>query len=137
MTATDRETFADRLNFLIKQKAAGRELSLSTLAADIKEQSGVTISKAYLSDLRHGNAPEPRLDVVRALASYFAVDPAYFISSSDVHTQLAAGLVSAGVEEVSLRAVGLSDKSIQHLLGIVDSIRAIEGLPPHDGTPPA
>ena len=143
MTSSPPVTFADRLNQLLEQRAAhtGVTMSLSQFAADLQARTGVTLSKAYVAALRKGQAPEPRLDVVRGLAQYFGVQPAYFLdgatdSPESLPPDLATAMQRSGVRQIGLRAAGLSDESLRHLIGIVDNIRALEGLPPHPTSDP-
>ncbi|MBU3064998.1 helix-turn-helix transcriptional regulator [Nocardia sp. NEAU-G5] len=140
VTSSPPVSFADRLNQLLDERAArtGVAMSLSQFAADLQARTGVILSKAYVAALRKGQAPEPRLDVVRGLARYFGVKPAYFLDGTpdlpeEIPSDLAAAMRRSGIRQIGLRAAGLSDESLRHLIGIVDNIRALEGLPPHPG----
>ncbi|EFV15048.1 transcriptional regulator [Segniliparus rugosus] len=133
------DSFGGRLNrlFAAQQGKTGVELSLSKFIEDFKEQTGMVLSKGYLSDLRNGLAPEPRLDLVRAFAQYFGVDPNYFLVPSAQQAEeiaargeLAGALQAAGAAELGFRTAGLSAASLRHIAQIIDSVRSLEGLPP-------
>lgn len=85
----DQDSFADRLNRLFAERTSktGVELSLSQFISDFRDQTGVTLSKGYLSELRNGVAPDPRLDLVRAFSRYFNVDPSYFTVDSPARAE--------------------------------------------------
>lgn len=137
--SVDGDSFAARLNRLIAEHEAktGVTLSLSQFMRDFQQTTGMTLSKGYLSELRNGLAPEPRLDLVRALARYFGVSPHYFLGdgAETARQDLADALRHAGANQLGLRAAGLSETSIRHIAQIIDNIRALEGLPPVDDAP--
>ncbi|MFI9503720.1 transcriptional regulator [Nocardia sp. NPDC052566] len=137
MTRSSAELFADKLNLLLDRSAArsGVAMSLSQFVTDLENKTGVTISKAYLAALRKGQAPEPRLDVVRGLAEYFNVGPSFFFDqepadADSVSDEMMHAMKRAGVRRIGLRAADLSDQSLSHIISIIDNIRALEGLTP-------
>ncbi|WP_194787092.1 transcriptional regulator [Mycobacteroides abscessus] len=137
----DQDSFADRLNRLFAERTSktGVELSLSQFISDFRDQTGVTLSKGYLSELRNGVAPDPRLDLVRAFSRYFNVDPSDFRVDSPARAEeiaargeLIDGRQAAGATELGFRADGLSASSMRHIAQIINSVRSLEGLPPID-----
>ncbi|MFM9372842.1 helix-turn-helix domain-containing protein [Streptomyces sp. Da 82-17] len=136
-------TLAVRLNHLFEViRPAGRDRPYSNdeLAALLQEQGGPTISGTYLWQLRTGRRDNPTKRHLEALADFFGVPVAYFFDDdvarrvgSDLETLLR--LRESGVQSVALRAVGLSPKSMDAVLAMIDRVRELEGLPPGPGQP--
>ena len=59
--------------------------------------------------------------------------PTYFFPEDARHDEVPADLVAAlrddKVREMALRAAGLSDRSLEAITGMINSARAVEGLP--------
>lgn len=129
-------SFADKLNYLFATipASARRAYTNDDVAAAINGAgSETTISATYLWMLRKGQRSNPTLKHVEALAKFFGVPPAYFFDdtvteavASEIKT--IAALRDLDVERVALRAVGLSARSLDSLVDIIDRIRELEGL---------
>lgn len=128
-------TFADKLNYLFATitPSSGKPYSNDDVAAAINGGSDASISGTYVWMLRKGQRNNPTLKHVEALAGFFSVPPAYFFDDSITRTiaseiEAVAALRDLGVERVALRAVGLSERSLDSLVEIIDRIRELEGL---------
>jgi ESX-1-secreted protein regulator len=138
-------TLAARLNHLfevIHPADRSRPYSNDEVAALLQEQGGPTVSGTYLWQLRTGRRDNPTKRHLEALADFFGVPVAYFFDDdvarrvgTDLETLLR--LREAGVQSVALRAVGLSPKSMDAVLAMIDRVRELEGLPPGAGPGPA
>ncbi|MDI3390381.1 helix-turn-helix domain-containing protein [Streptomyces sp. B-S-A8] len=134
-------TLAARLNHLfevIHPAGRSRPYSNDEVAALLQEQGGPTVSGTYLWQLRTGRRDNPTKRHLEALADFFGVPVAYFFDDdvarrvgSDLETLLR--MREAGVQSVALRAVGLSAKSMDAVLAMIDRVRELEGLPPGPG----
>jgi hypothetical protein len=131
-------TFTDRLNFLFEtvHPAGRRPYSNEEVAAGISahDQDGVSISATYIWMLRTGRRDNPTIKHVEGLARFFGVPSAYFFND-DTSTQVAQELAllqalkNAGAQKLALRATGLSSRSLESILEMIDRVRELEGLP--------
>ena len=143
------ETLADRLEFLFDRvrptaaelgphETAGRRYTTKEIANKINEDgTGVTISAAYVGEMRRGVTTDPRTSHVQALARAFGVDPAFFVDSQvtrrvQEQIDLLNELRQMKVQQVALRRVlrqqGLSDDSARLIEQLVDRCRKLEGV---------
>lgn len=147
------ETLADKLEFLFDRvrptpgengthEEAGRKFTTKEIANKINEAArrdgtGVTISAAYVGEMRRGITTDPRTSHVKALAQAFGVDPAFFVDSQitrrvQEQIDLLNELRQMKLQQVALRRVlrqqGLSDDSTRLIEQLVDRCRKLEGL---------
>lgn len=101
----------------------------------VSEESGVTISAAYIGELRRGIATDPRTSHVKALARAFDVDPAFFIDDKATRRiqeqiETLAELRRMNVKQVALRWVladtGLSETSALLVEQMINQLRTVE-----------
>ena len=97
------------------------------------------VSATYLWLLRTGDRDNPTLRHLTAIAKFFGVPPVYFLPDTETdHTALPgevlAALADDKVRDLTLRAAGLSGRSLQAIADMVDSARVMEGLPSAPGT---
>ncbi|MGK5521942.1 hypothetical protein ACSNN9_21660 [Micromonospora sp. URMC 107] len=91
-----RPDFRERLNRLFDERrdAAGKPYTNARVVQLVNGSGLATVTEAYMSNLRHGKGPEPRLNLVEAIARAFEVPTTYFLASpgndSDVEAQLRA-----------------------------------------------
>lgn len=128
---------SQRLDQLFQMKrAAGQKLTNNEVAEQVRQQHpGVRVSGAYLSALRAGKRGNPSPELLVALAEFFDVAPGYFLDrahSGRIAEQLdmLEGLRKAGIRGIAMRAVGLSDESLEAVTSVLDQVRKLQGLPP-------
>ena len=130
----DREeiTLAGKLNRLfatIHPQGRG-EFTLEEVVSALR-QEGVTISIAYLSQMRNGQRANPSKNVLEALAKFFGVSPAYFFSDDvakaiEAQLDLVIAMRRASVQQIALRANDLSEASLRNLAALIDHWRELE-----------
>jgi transcriptional regulator with XRE-family HTH domain len=130
---------ANRLNklFDVMRSQNVPPLSNAAAAAAITEKTGVSISPAYLWQLRNGVKDNPTVIHLRAIADYFGLPASYLIDSEtdpsiDAQLNLLQALRDHGVRDLALRASGLTAQALNSLASMVDHARQLEQLPPID-----
>ena len=122
------------------RKASEAPMSNAAAAAAIQEQTGVSISPAYLWQLRSGAKANPTVQHLRAIAEFFGVPASYLIDAQndpdiDAQLELLQAMRDAGVRGLALRASGLTPQAITSLAAMIDHVRELENLPPLDPPP--
>lgn len=136
----EKSELAARLNrlFEVMRRPNTPPLSNAAAAAAITAKTGVSISPAYLWQLRSGAKTNPTVQHLRAIADYFGV-PASYLLDRDVDANIEAqleilqALRDAGVRDLAMRASGLTAETISSLAAMVDQARKLERLPPVPG----
>lgn len=130
-------TLADKLNKLFDTMRRPNEAPLSNQAAAeaIKKKTGVSISTAYLWQLRNGMKDNPTLQHLQAIADMFGVPPSYLVDPGgdpkiDSQLNLIQAMRDGGVRNLALRASGLTPRSLNNVAAILDHARELEHLPP-------
>lgn len=121
----------DRLFATVRPEAG--EYTHEQVAAAIRDAGGPTISATYLWQLRKGVRDNPTKRHLEALSEFFGVPPAYFFDDElaarvDEELELLGSLRDAGVQQLALRAHGLSAASLRAIVEMVEQARRIEGL---------
>lgn len=143
-------TLAERLTYLFDTirplpeeladaEESGRAYTNKEIADKINAlaaSSGVTISAAYVGELRRGVANDPRISHIRALAKAFGVDAAYFLGDEQVaeeirrQVELLRNLRDMDVKQIALRQVladtGLSPASSELIQQMVERLREVD-----------
>ncbi|MEU9369195.1 hypothetical protein AB0D71_31850 [Streptomyces avermitilis] len=127
--------FADRLNFLFDRvrPPGAKEYSNAHVARTISSYGDASYTGAWIGKLRNGEGT-PTITIVPLLARFFGVEAAYFVEDEVTRKvadqfELLRKLSEAGVKDIALRAMGLSDKSRRKVLEAIDAVREQEGLP--------
>jgi transcriptional regulator with XRE-family HTH domain len=135
-------TLADRLNRLFEVMRRPTESPLSNAAAAeaITKQTGVSISAAYLWQLRNGMKDNPTIAHLRAIAEYFGLPASYLIDDDpdpnvDAQLTLLQALRDNGVRDLAMRAAGLTPQALDSVAAMIDHVRQLEQLPPVTPTP--
>lgn len=124
----------DRL-FEIMRKPSNPPLSNAAAAEAIAEKTGVSISAAYLWQLRSGLKTNPTVTHLRAIAEFFGVPASYLVDAGldphiDAQLRLLQTFRDAGVRDLAARASGLTPQSLESIRIIIDQARQLEQLPP-------
>lgn len=133
-------SIAQRLEELFAQTRSpyGRSITLQEVTTRMEERGIATMSVSYLHQLRTGQARNPRLQHLRALADAFDVPLSYFTNGEeggDLEAQL-----TPQERVVAMRVHGLSDEALASIRAIVELARRSEQLddrPRSDGGPAA
>lgn len=128
---------ADKLNHLFATVPAptkSGKYSNDTAARVLEERSGVVVSGVHLSHLRSGRRDNPSARLLAALADLLGVPLSYFFDTDTedrVNAELdavASALRDPRAKQLMIRAHGLSPAGMDHLGGILEHLRQIEGL---------
>lgn len=127
--------FAERLDALFQRvpKPGTTDSYSNAAVADELSATGVPVTAMYLSQLRRGVKDNPSAKLVGGLAAFFGVPVAYFFDqeeASRIQAQLdqLAILRDQRIRGIMHRTQGMSEAGVEHLAGIIDHIRSIEGL---------
>lgn len=130
----------DRLFRVVRPPGQDREYTYKEVAAAIAASGGPPTTANYLYLLRSGRRDNPAKKLLEALARHFHTDVGYFYDTTassqelDEEMRLIAALRDSSIRQLALRSVDLSPGNLTHIMGIVEQVRALEGLPP--GAPP-
>ena len=116
-------TLADKVNWLIgNAHPAGRgPLSNAEVAALMERVTGETFSHTTIWKLRNGQAANPQMRLIDALARTFGVPPAFFFSDYDDEQ---AGLLREQIELLALvRDTGVTSAQLRALLKLSPGAR--------------
>ncbi|OBK38556.1 XRE family transcriptional regulator [Mycobacterium sp. 1245111.1] len=135
-------TLAERLNrlFEVMRRPTEPQLSNAAAAEAITKQTGVSISAAYLWQLRNGMKDNPTLAHLRAIARFFGLPPSYLIDDDpdpniEAQLTLLQALRDTGVRDLAMRASGLTPQALDSVAAMIDHVRQLEQLPPVKSTP--
>lgn len=125
-----RPTLADRLNHLfavVRPAGRARGYSNPEVAREVSARGDVQISPQYLWALRNGSRDNPTLKQLEALAEFFGVPAAYFLSderAADIDEQLSvlAAARDADVREIMQRSSTLSGPDRLAVLRIIQRL---------------
>lgn len=125
-------TLADKVNWLIDQAhPAGRgPYSNAEIVALIEKATGEQFSHTTIWKLRNGQATNPQMRLIEALARTFGVPPAFFFPDYD---QAQLGLLRDQVELLALiRDTGVTAAQIRSLLQLSPAaLQAVSDLIQH------
>jgi ESX-1-secreted protein regulator len=135
-----RGLLADRLDHLFRTvhpKDRGPFTPAEVAEAINEAAAERVISSTYVWQLRTGRRDNPTQKHLSALAAFFGVSPIFFFDDAEasrgaIPPDLIAVLKDGEVREMALRAAGLSDRSLQAIRDMIESARAVEGMPAAD-----
>lgn len=130
-------SIAQRLEHLFAETAGpqGRPVTLQEIITRMENGGISTMSLSYLQQLRSGQALNPRVQHLRALADAFDVPLSYFLEEEDlVAAEGSSGALTPREQNLALRVHGLSDEALQSIQAVVEFARKREQLdePSHD-----
>lgn len=122
-------SIAQRLEELFAQTTGplGRPVTLQEITRRMEERGISTMSVSYLHQLRTGQAQNPRLQHLRALADAFEVPLSFFINTSEESGSVEESLTPQE-RVVAMRVHGLSDEALKSIRAIVELARRSEQL---------
>lgn len=128
--------FAARLNRLFDTiHPPGRGPHASAELIQALDATGVSLSAAYLSQLRSGIRSNPSAATMAAIAGFFRVEPDFFTDDEyyiglDSELSWLANARDEGLRRIAIRTVGLSQQSQTDLVRTADELRLRENLYP-------
>jgi ESX-1-secreted protein regulator len=117
-------TLADKVNWLIQEAhSAGRgPYSNTEVAALVTKATGEPVSHTTIWKLRNGQATNPQMRLIAALAQTFGVPPAFFFDDYKADQQ--TGLPLEQVELLAIvRAHGVTTTQLRALLTTTPEVR--------------
>ncbi len=127
-------TLADKVNWLIdRAHPAGRgPYSNAEIAALVEKVTGEEFSHTTIWKLRNGQAANPQMRLLQALARTFGVPPAFFFDDYD---EQQAGLLGEQIELLALiRDSGITAADVRALAELSPAARqAVADLIAHTG----
>ncbi len=133
-------TLAGRIDCLFRthRSPRGREYTYREVAIAVTDLNGVTLSPAYLWQLRTGARNNPSINHLAALARFFNVAPSYFFDDElsnlpEAELRLLAASKYELPRAAASNLAGLSDESLGAVLELARRLRHLEGLPSIDG----
>ena len=134
-------SLAERIDRLFRTNLSprGREYTYREVAAAVSggdgaRRNGEAISAAYVWGLRTGVKDNPTMRHLQALARFFQVSPSYFFDGeltefpeSDV--RLLAASRKETLRRLAVTLLGLSEESLDAVLGAACRMRHLEALP--------
>lgn len=118
---------AEKLDLLFEYgESRGISAAYRTIA-DATDENATNIRKIH-----RGENTNPGLKILTALVGYFQVDLAYFNCETKAECQdyLARFAPARELDEIRLRASGMSEEGLAALRNMMDFVRKAEGLPP-------
>ncbi|MFD4538161.1 XRE family transcriptional regulator [Kitasatospora sp. NPDC058397] len=130
-------SIASRLNHLFEtvHPADRGPYTNPEVAQAINAKAGhQVLGPTYLWQLRKGKRTDPTHSRLTAIADFFGVSPLYFYEEemakrTDEQLRLAGALRNASIRQMVLDADGLSERSMAAITTMIQSARAMEGLP--------
>jgi transcriptional regulator with XRE-family HTH domain len=129
-------TLAERIDCLFRthRSPRGREYTYREVADGVTALNGVTLSAAYLWQLRTGAKDNPSSNHLAALARFFNVAPSYFFDDEltnlpEAELRLLAATKHGLPRAAASHLAGLSDESLGAVLELARRLRQLEGLP--------
>lgn len=134
--AEELPNLAERLDALFTTVPRGegdRRLHSSASAAQALEEQGISVTPNHIRALRNGTRSNPSFRLLTGLAGLFHVPLDYFVDdavANEVQESLQAlvAMRDSGVQQVMMRAHGISSESLGPVLALLDQIRKIESL---------
>jgi len=116
-------TLADKVNWLIERAhpADRGPYSNNEVAELVKDVTGEEVSYTTIWKLRNGQAKNPQMRLIEALAKTFGVPPAFFFDDYD---EKQAGLLQEQVELLALiRDAHINTAQLRTILSLSDEAR--------------
>lgn len=129
-------TLAERIDhlFVRVRPCKDYEYTLHDVVTGMRERYGISITSAYLSQLRRGRRANPGQAVLVALAGWFGVDPSYFFDMHSAEHDADALVLREQVRLLSdpqvhllaTRAAALSPESRHTLLMVAEEMGRLQ-----------
>lgn len=132
----DLPDLAERLDLLFRTVPRGdgnSQLHSSASVAEELERKNISVTPNHIRALRTGRRRNPSFRLLAGLAEIFRVPLDYFVDdsvSAEIEESLQAlvAMRDSGVQQLMMRAHGVSTESLSPVLALLDQIRRMEGL---------
>lgn len=132
----DLPDLAERLDLLFRtvpRSGDSSQLHSSASVVDELERRNISVTPNHIRALRTGRRRNPSFRLLAGLAEIFRVPLDYFVDdsvSAEIEQSLEAlvAMRDTGVQQLMMRAHGVSTESLSPVLALLDQIRRIEGL---------
>ena len=115
-----KDTFAVKLNRLFEEKLKPDGSAYTQM--EVIAQTKDVLSRVQLWKLRTGQAVNPGIQVIQALADFFRVEPSYFFGHESPEIDEQAQKQNEFIEKVALRSYDLDENGKQAVIYMIDSI---------------
>ncbi|MEV0869320.1 helix-turn-helix domain-containing protein [Brachybacterium paraconglomeratum] len=127
---------AERLDLLFRtvpRDEGGSEMHTSTSIVEALRSEGISVTPNHIRAMRAGRRSNPSFRLLAGLAEIFRVPLDYFVDDSvaaeiEESLQALVAMRDTGVQQIMMRAHGVSSDSLGSVLALLDQIRRIEGL---------
>lgn len=127
---------AERLDLLFRtvpRRDDSSQFHTSTSVAGELKKHGIDVTPTHIRALRTGRRNNPSFRLLAGLADLFQVPIDYFVDdtvSKEIQDSLETlvAIRDTEVQQVMLRAHGVSSESLDSVMNLLDQIRRIEGL---------
>lgn len=141
----DLPRLAERLDLLFRtvpRTNSNPELHTSASVAEELERLSISVTPNHIRALRTGRRRNPSFRLLAGLAEIFQVPLDYFVDDSvsaeiQESLKIVVALRDTGVQQLMMRAHGVSAESLGPVLALLDQIRRMEGLDASDDQPRA
>lgn len=131
---------AERLDLLFRtvpRDEGGSEMHTSTSIVEALRHQGISVTPNHIRAMRTGRRSNPSFRLLAGLAEIFRVPLDYFVDDSvaaeiEESLQALVAMRDTGVQQIMMRAHGVSAESLGSVLALLDQIRRIEGLDTSD-----
>ena len=115
-----KDTFAAKLNrlFVEKLKPNGSHYTQTEVIAKTKN----VLSRVQLWKLLTGQADNPGIQVIQALADFFGVEPGYFFEHENAEADEHEQKRHEFIEKIAFRSYDLDESGKQAVIFMIDSI---------------
>lgn len=121
---------SERLNRLFDETAgpSGRSVTLHEIIERMNKGGITTMSLSYLQQLRSGQASNPRLQHLRALADAFDVPLSFFINEDSDYSAASIENLAPHEQSIALRVHGLSPEALRSVRAVIELARKSERI---------
>lgn len=134
---------AHRLDLLFRTVPRGHGSSQPHTSASVVEElerQNISVTPNHIRALRTGRRRNPSFRLLAGLADIFQVPLDYFVNDSvsaeiQESLKMVVAMRDTGVQQLMMRAHGVSPESLGPVLALLDQIRRIEGLDSSNDNP--
>jgi transcriptional regulator with XRE-family HTH domain len=141
-------TMSERLQYLLEthRRPNGKKWSIRQIVTNLNERGYTQINRQIVAGILNGDADDPRLSHLQALADFFAVPVAYFYEPdhplAKEEALISEAMRDANIQRIVLEMAGLQKagraqvaKLYPVMLKLIEEVRSQEqGMPSENGS---